>query len=62
MAEEEIDAIISCTKNLTVGSLSYHIETLCLPDKLQILGHSIFLLLQLIAPDLSKCTRYERKT
>lgn len=57
MAEEEIDAIISCTKNLTVGSLSFHIETLCLPDKLQILGHSIFLLLQLIAPDLSKCTR-----
>lgn len=57
ISEDEVEAIVTCIKNITLNSLSHHLNALCEQDKIQIFGHSIFILLQLVAPDVCKPIR-----
>lgn len=48
---------MKCVENLIMYSLNFHLDALCQPDKAHILGHPVFLLLQMIGPDVPKIIR-----
>ncbi|ODN02136.1 TELO2-interacting protein 1 [Orchesella cincta] len=57
ISDEELDCVVKCIHGLTASSLGYHMDTICEPDNVKVFGFSIFILLQLLGPDIVKRVR-----
>ncbi|CAL8101773.1 unnamed protein product [Orchesella dallaii] len=57
ISEEELECVVTCIHSLTASSLGYHMDTICEPDNVKVFGFSIYILLQLLGPDMLKRIR-----
>lgn len=52
-----MESIMECIHGLVAVSFPYHVDSLCLADKVQIFGHAIYIELQMLSPDIAKSVR-----